>query len=213
MYIGIRGRCLLEDTQNNIRTLSEQDEIAFTIYGELASKSNSRQLVHFGTRPAFIKSYKARNYGRQFELQCPQLKILIDGPVALHANIYYASRRPDLDISLLQDLLQGRIYINDRQVREIHCYGHVDRTNPRAEVIVRRIAGEESIEKSDRRSVQRKDVGQAGGSKVAQTNEFTSTCLVAGADPVDLFRSLRDMVLEHGAKRKYIAINLIDSLG
>jgi hypothetical protein len=39
------------------------------IYGEPASKANSRQIVMFGTRPAVIKSKKAREYVKTFQKQ------------------------------------------------------------------------------------------------------------------------------------------------
>ena len=36
--------------------------------------------------------------------------------------IYYSSRRPDLDESLILDLMQGVIYKNDRQVKQKNIY-------------------------------------------------------------------------------------------
>jgi Holliday junction resolvase RusA-like endonuclease len=50
--------------------------------------------------------------------------------------VYYASRRPDLDESLILDLMQGAIYQNDRQVKEKHIYWRLDPENPRTEIIV-----------------------------------------------------------------------------
>jgi hypothetical protein len=32
--------------------------------------------------------------------------------------------------------LQGRVYRNDRAVREMHLYHHLDRDNPRAEILL-----------------------------------------------------------------------------
>ena len=40
--------------------------IKFTIFGEPASKANSRQLVTIKGRPAFIKSKKALDFIKQF---------------------------------------------------------------------------------------------------------------------------------------------------
>jgi hypothetical protein len=51
-------------------------------------------------------------------------------------KIFYASRRSDLDESLILDLLQGVIYVNDRQVKEKHIYWGLDKECPRAEIIV-----------------------------------------------------------------------------
>ncbi len=39
-----------------------QESFQFIIYGEPASKANSRKIVNFGKRMAIIKSAKARNY-------------------------------------------------------------------------------------------------------------------------------------------------------
>lgn len=54
----------------------------------------------------------------------------------MHITIFYASRRPDLDESLILDLLQGLVYVNDRQVKERHTYWGLDPENPRAEIII-----------------------------------------------------------------------------
>lgn len=61
------------------------------------------------------------------------------GDLSVTMKIYYASRRPDLDESLILDLMQGRIYANDRQVRERHTYWGLDKSNPRTEILVRTI--------------------------------------------------------------------------
>jgi len=103
-----------------------------TILGQLASKSNSRKLVHFGGRPAFIKSQKARNFVEGFLLQAKPPRKTIEGPLMLTAYIYYDSRRPDLDHHVLQDCLQNAgIIQNDRQIFAYYCEKRLDRENPR----------------------------------------------------------------------------------
>ena len=58
--------------------------------------------------------------------------------VAVTMTIFYASRRPDLDESLILDCMQGLLFNNDRQVKEKHIHwGGVDKENPRAEISVR----------------------------------------------------------------------------
>ena len=112
--------------------------IFFIIHGEPASKSNSRKLVTIKGRPAFIKSDKARKYVKQFEEQCPQMgdSMFIDD-VEVEMTVFYASRRPDLDESVILDCMQGFIYKNDRQVkRKIITWG-LDKENPRSEITVR----------------------------------------------------------------------------
>jgi len=112
--------------------------VEFTIHGEPASKANSRKIVrHPATqRPMVIKSKKARNYLRDFEKQCPVCDPLLEGELAVTMTIYYASRRPDLDESLILDAMQGKIYANDRQVREKHIFHGLDKENPRTDIAV-----------------------------------------------------------------------------
>jgi Holliday junction resolvase RusA-like endonuclease len=89
-----------------------------------------------GTRPALIKSQKALDYNDAFRLQCPKLSPLMEGDVSVTITIYYATRRPDLDESVILDAMQGLVYLNDRQVKEKHIFWGLDKTNPRAEIIV-----------------------------------------------------------------------------
>ena len=123
--------------------------IEFIIYGEPASKANSRQLVTISGKPAFIKSKKARHYVNTFAPQCPQIDPPIESDVRVTMTIYYATRRPDLDESVILDcmqsvvkkkvLLRNNIYKNDRQVKEKHIYWALDKQNPRAEIRVEQI--------------------------------------------------------------------------
>lgn len=112
-------------------------EVIFTVLGEPASKSNSRQLVRLNGRPAFIKSKKALDYVNSFKLQCKPLKNLMEGDLEVSIKIFYRSRRPDLDESVILDCMQGLIYSNDRQVKQKHIFHGVDPDNPRSEITVR----------------------------------------------------------------------------
>lgn len=102
----------------------------YIIKGEPASKANSRRW----TGKFFIKSAKALSYVDAFKLQARPLPQLLEGDVGIKLHIYYASRRPDLDESLILDCLQGVAYANDRQVKERHVYWGLDKNNPRAEI-------------------------------------------------------------------------------
>ena len=103
----------------------------FTIEGEPASKANSRKIVTIKGRPVSIKSDKARKYVTSFSHQCKKLDELFDGDVSVEMLIYYASRRPDLDESLILDCMQGNVFINDRQVKQKHIHWALDRDRPR----------------------------------------------------------------------------------
>ena len=65
-----------------------------------------------------------------------------EGRLRVEVRIWYATERPDLDESVVLDILQGIVYANDRQVREKHVYHAIDKANPRAEIIVEPLQGE-----------------------------------------------------------------------
>lgn len=106
------------------------------IFGEPASKANSRKVVTIGGMPRVIKSSKALAYSESFRKQAVPISPLIETDVRVTIKIFYASRRPDLDESLILDLLQGVFYVNDRQVKEKHIYWGLDKDCPRAEIVV-----------------------------------------------------------------------------
>lgn len=128
--------------------------IRLTILGEPASKANSRRVVKRRHRVAVIKSPKALDYEAAALLQIPvEARAMFEGPVRVTMRIYYATQRPDLDESVILDVLQARftkgeprqliragVYTNDRQVREKHIYHGIDRDNPRAEIEVEELA-------------------------------------------------------------------------
>lgn len=116
-----------------------------TIQGEPASKANSRRPVPRTAKSgkryvAFIKSAKALSYVDAARLQVPVLPRLLRGPLKFTATIYYATRRPDLDESVILDVLQRRIYHNDSQVVQKEVRRRLDRDNPRAEIRVEELS-------------------------------------------------------------------------
>lgn len=98
-------------------------------------------MVYVRGKPMFIKSAKALAYAKAFKQQVPAGCEMLAGDVCVHIKIYYASRRPDLDESLILDLLQGVAYENDRQVKEKHIVWGLDKENPRCEITVEKIKG------------------------------------------------------------------------
>ena len=119
--------------------------LSFKILGEPASKANQRRAVFFGGTPRFIKSAKALAYVESFRQQASeqvarQVSQCLDGDLVITIHIWYASRRPDLDESLILDCLQGIAYVNDRQVKEKHIFWHLDKECPRCEIEVQKKA-------------------------------------------------------------------------
>jgi len=112
-------------------------EFGCTILGNLQSKANSRRMI----RPGLVIKSKAALDFEQYALM--QLKSPMRGrkpfikPVACEFTVHYQSRRSDLDTSLIRDILQkAGVYLNDRQIEEAHEYRHIDKLNPRVEILV-----------------------------------------------------------------------------
>lgn len=63
---------------------------------------------------------------------------VLSGPVALELHVYRERRSGDLSnrVKVLEDALQGILYENDAQVRELHAYLYEDKHDPRVEVAV-----------------------------------------------------------------------------
>lgn len=128
------------DENNDSACANSLQGLSIKIFGEPASKANQRRVVRIGNATRVIKSKKALSYADVFRQQCPVLPELMAGDLCLTIHIWYASRRPDLDESLILDLLQGRVYINDRQVKERHTFWHLDKDCPRTEIEVKKIS-------------------------------------------------------------------------
>lgn len=113
------------------------NEFTCTILGNLQSKANSRRMIRPGL---VIKSKVALEYVNSalMQLKAPmRSRKPFEKPVACEFTVYYQSRRSDLDTSLIRDVLQtAGVYLNDRQIVECHEYKHLDKTNPRVEILV-----------------------------------------------------------------------------
>ena len=118
------------------RNTLDETPCIVTVSGEPASKANSRRLVMMGGKPRFIKSKKALGYSSGFNTQVGCRKELIEDDVCIAIKIFYKSRRPDLDESLILDLLEDKVYKNDRQVKLKHIEWGLDKEDPRAIIVV-----------------------------------------------------------------------------
>ena len=126
----------MSDELNDSTIWNGTQALVQIIFGEPASKANSRRVVRFGSMSRLIKSQKALDYSEMFKQQVTPITPLITQDVRITLHIFYASRRPDLDESLILDLLQGVLYVNDRQVKEKHVYWGLDKDNPRTEILL-----------------------------------------------------------------------------
>lgn len=129
----------MADGSDTSASSEELQALSLKIFGEPASKANSRKIARIGNISRLIKSKKALSYSDAFKAQAVPISPLMSGDVRVTMKIYYASRRPDLDESLILDLLQDIVYINDRQVKEKHIYWGLDKENPRTEMLIEKI--------------------------------------------------------------------------
>lgn len=123
-------------------------DVDIWVFGEPQSAKNRRRIVKMGNRTALIKSKKALIYETVFNEQCPILDELLEGDLSLRVDVWYGSRRPDLAcIDFIQDLLQKRVYANDRQVKASMSVWNLARKDPRARIRVKvlPISGLENI--------------------------------------------------------------------
>ena len=108
--------------------------------GECVSKANSRRLVTIKGKPRFIKSSKALTFVKDMQAQAKRITPLLEKDLEAHIKIYYSSRRPDLDASLVLDALEGVWYKNDRQFRRLVLEKYLDKHDPRVDVFVNEIS-------------------------------------------------------------------------
>lgn len=145
--------------------------LRFTILGQAQSKSNSRKAALVGPagnkRQLWIKSDEARAFEEGMLRQIPPAcRIRLRGPCWIKLKIFYRTELPDLDETLILDCLQDRFALqeirgqkkkkrvlvqpgvvqNDRQFRWRLAIHGIDRVNPRVEIELGTIAGDELIE-------------------------------------------------------------------
>jgi len=115
------------------------------VYGQLPSMKNSRIITVRNGKPCTFKSAKAQEYAKNFAKQITgNLKYKIDVPVELEARIYYSSKRPDLDESLLMDCMEANeIITNDRLIWKKKIEKFFSKNDPRCIFSVRPLSEEE----------------------------------------------------------------------
>jgi Holliday junction resolvase RusA-like endonuclease len=85
-------------------------------------------------KPFSIKSKVAEAYETSFlhQIASKTPDVPITGDLSIKVRVWYPSKRNDLDIEFLKDLLQkGNIVENDRQFIHQEAWKGIDRENPR----------------------------------------------------------------------------------
>lgn len=112
----------------------------FMITGNCPSKSNCYKVIKLGSKCALGKQKHLKSYENSFMVQMLQYKYdLIDTEFKFIIDVYYNSRRPDLDnaLKVVLDCLQkvGAIK-NDNKCIEIVAKKHLDKNNPRVKFCI-----------------------------------------------------------------------------
>ena len=118
---------------------------AFTIYGQVPSKSNGYKIITISGHSSLAKTKAPKDYERKFYLQCPLRGEEIAEPFAIDMDVYYNSNRPDLDnaFKIVLDCLQlCKAIKNDRYCFEIHARKLVDKVIPRIELSITKLIDE-----------------------------------------------------------------------
>ena len=131
------------------------------IESEPASKSNSRRLVHFRGRSHVIKSAKALGFEKFVKQHVTPMDPLLQGDLGVIMQIFYQTRRPDLDESLILDTLQGVAYENDRQIKRKFILWGLDPERPRAHVWIYSVPEGDCAGNQGRRAGKRKGSGRS----------------------------------------------------
>lgn len=116
------------------------------VHGVCQQKGNARRIVQpkGWSRPILIKSKAAMVFCDGFRQQIKTPFEPFTEDVHLSLDIYYPSRRSDLDDSLVCDLLQQCAVIkNDRLIRSKRLKWGVDKRSPRVEIYLRLMTEED----------------------------------------------------------------------
>ena len=112
----------------------------FIITGNTPSKSNCYKVIRLGNRCSLGKQKHLKSYEDSFMVQMLNYKYdLIETEFKFIIDVYYDSRRPDLDNSLkvVLDCLQKAGAIkNDNKAMEIVAKKHLDKENPRVKFTI-----------------------------------------------------------------------------
>lgn len=106
------------------------------IRGIAPSKSNSYQIVTVKGRPMLTKTKRMKEYEESFMWQCNLRDKGIDTPFEFHIDVYYPTKRNDLDGVLkgTMDILESiKAIKNDNLCCKIVAQKFIDKENPRIE--------------------------------------------------------------------------------
>jgi len=114
-----------------------------TIMGNVPSKSNCYKIVTFNGHASLAKTKAMKEYETSFAWQAGRYRNAnIQGMFEFHIDVYYPSKRSDLDNSLkvcLDILQQIKAIKNDNNCCKIVAQKFIDKVNPRIEFFIKEL--------------------------------------------------------------------------
>ena len=111
------------------------------ILGNVPSKSNCYRIIKLGNHASLAKTVALKKYEESFALQCGKYRNAnIDTLFEFYVDVYYPSKRPDLDngMKIILDILQKIKGIsNDNNCIKIVAQKFIDKENPRCEFYIK----------------------------------------------------------------------------
>lgn len=111
------------------------------INGVAPSKPNCMRIVSINGHRCLAKTSALKKYEESFIWQAGKLRDLnINEPFEFYIDVYYPSKRSDLDnvLKLQLDVLQRiKCIKNDNNCCLIHARKFVDKENPRVEIMIK----------------------------------------------------------------------------
>lgn len=113
------------------------------ILGNVPSKSNCYRIIKLGNHASLAKTSALKKYEESFTFQCSKYRNAnIDTTFEFYVDVYYTSKRPDLDNSLkviLDSLQRIKAISNDNNCIKIVAQKFIDKENPRCEFIIKKV--------------------------------------------------------------------------
>lgn len=109
----------------------------------LSMPPSANRLWRFDKRGFMRKSQEAIVYYELIGFEAIKQNVEIwDGDISITIKVYRAQKSGDLDnrIKPLLDALEGVAFYDDKQIVEIHAYRYDDKSNPRVEITIVKVA-------------------------------------------------------------------------
>lgn len=113
------------------------------IKGTVPSKSNSYKIITIAGHSSLGKTSSLKKYEDSFMWQVGKIRdLFIDGMFEFYIDVFYPSKKSDLDNSLkivLDCLQKSKTIKNDNNCCLIHARKFIDKDNPRIEFTIKTI--------------------------------------------------------------------------